>query len=89
MRKLYGWEFFDKLAKNNPRIGRSGNDPITLLNARRVRGRAGCRSSTALLSASKGNPIAPVYPTDGAMLCDRPVRRCWPTRRTRTPRGCS
>ncbi|HET7881597.1 MAG TPA: extracellular solute-binding protein, partial [Acetobacteraceae bacterium] len=33
MRSVYGWQYFDKLAKNNPRIGRSGNDPITLLNA--------------------------------------------------------
>src|ERR1700733_10857875 len=26
MRAQYGWQYFDKLAKNNPRIGRSGND---------------------------------------------------------------
>ena len=33
MRRLYGWAYFEKLATNNPRVGRSGNDPITLLNA--------------------------------------------------------
>jgi iron(III) transport system substrate-binding protein len=33
MRKLYGWEYFEKLAKNNPRIGRSGNDPVALIIA--------------------------------------------------------
>ena len=33
LRKLYGWDYFDKLAKNNPRIGRSFGDPITLLTA--------------------------------------------------------
>src|SRR5437763_8137479 len=26
MRKLYGWKFFEELAKNNPQIGRSIND---------------------------------------------------------------
>ena len=34
MRRQYGWAFFEKLASNNPRIGRSGNDPISMLNAR-------------------------------------------------------
>ena len=29
LRKLYGWSYFEKLAKNNPRVGRSGNDPVT------------------------------------------------------------
>src|SRR5580692_6357508 len=33
MRKLYGWTYFEKLAQNKPRIGRSGNDPLTMLNA--------------------------------------------------------
>ncbi|MEJ0068109.1 MAG: extracellular solute-binding protein [Pseudomonadota bacterium] len=38
MRKLYGWDYFERLAKNQPRIGRSGLDPLTMLNAREVRG---------------------------------------------------
>ena len=33
MRNQYGWEFFEKLAKNNPRIRRSINDTVTMLNA--------------------------------------------------------
>src|SRR5262249_15423060 len=33
MKKLYGWEFFEKVAKLKPQIGRSGNDAITLLNS--------------------------------------------------------
>ena len=71
MRRLYGWDFFDKLAKNNPRIGRSGNDPITLLNAAEcVVGLAPL--GTSLQSADKGNPIAVVYPTDGSVLCVGP-----------------
>lgn len=71
MRTLYGWQFFDKLAKNNPRIGRSGNDPITLLNAGECNAGLGPLATT-LLSAEKGNPIAVQYPTDGSLLCIGP-----------------
>lgn len=71
IKNLYGWDYFDKLAKNNPRIGRSGNDPITLLNAGECNAGLGPLATT-LLSASKGNPIAPSYPTDGAVLCIGP-----------------
>ena len=71
LRKKYGWEFFEKLAKNNPRIGRSGNDPITLINA----GECLVGPAPANISfqqVDKGNPIVPVYPTDGATLCVGP-----------------
>ena len=66
--KAYGWEYFEKLAKNNPRIGRSGNDPVTLINAGEcLLGPA--PGNTAFQQVDKGNPIVPVYPTDGATLC--------------------
>jgi iron(III) transport system substrate-binding protein len=66
--KTYGWEFFEKLAKNNPRIGRSGNDPVTLINAGEcLLGPA--PANTAFQQVDKGNPVLPVYPTDGATLC--------------------
>ena len=66
--KTYGWEFFEKLAKNNPRVGRSGNDPVTLINAGEcLLGPA--PGNTAFQQVDKGNPIVPVYPTDGATLC--------------------
>jgi iron(III) transport system substrate-binding protein len=71
LRKLYGWPYFEKLAKNNPRVGRSGNDPVTLINA------AECLvgpapSGTAFQQVDRGNPIMPVYPEDGASLCVGP-----------------
>ena len=71
LRKLYGWSYFEKLAKNNPRVGRSGNDPVTLVNA------AECLvgpapSGTAFQQVDRGNPIQPVYPSDGATLCVGP-----------------
>jgi iron(III) transport system substrate-binding protein len=66
--KTYGWQYFEKLAKNNPRIGRSGNDPVTLINAGEcLVGPA--PGNTAFQQVDKNNPIAPAYPTDGATLC--------------------
>lgn len=71
MRRQYGWSFFEKLAANNPRIGRSGNDPITLLNAGECVVGTG-PVSTSMISASQGNPIGIVYPEDGTVLCVGP-----------------
>jgi iron(III) transport system substrate-binding protein len=72
MRTLYGWSYFDKLADNRPQIGRSGLDPITSMNGGELK--IGCVPlSGVLLSADKGNPIAPVYPTDGSILCIGPA----------------
>ncbi len=71
LRKKYGWEYFEKLAKNNPRIGRSGNDPITLINAGECLVGPG-PANISFQQVDKGNPIVPVYPTDGATLCVGP-----------------
>ncbi|MGH7400767.1 MAG: ABC transporter substrate-binding protein [Candidatus Rokuibacteriota bacterium] len=67
MRKLYGWDYFKKLEQNNPRIGRSINDTVTMLNAKESIVAAG-PSATTLESRAKGNPLAVVYPEDGALL---------------------
>ena len=67
MRKLYGWKYFTQLAKNNPQVGRSINDTVTMLNAgeREI----GVSAEAPLLtSAAKGNPVAEIYPKDGALL---------------------
>jgi iron(III) transport system substrate-binding protein len=71
MRKLYGWEFFEKLAQNNPRIGRSAVDPVTLMTAGEVH--VGLASAnTTYRTIEKGNPLAIVNPTDGLSLCVTP-----------------
>jgi iron(III) transport system substrate-binding protein len=67
MRKLYGWQYFEKLEKNKPQIGRSINDTVTMLNAKERWVAAGPEATT-LLSRDKGNPLAVVYPSDGALL---------------------
>jgi iron(III) transport system substrate-binding protein len=72
MRKQYGWEFFEKLEKQNPRIGRSGNDPIAMLNAGESLIGTG-PVSTSVQNIEKGNPIGFIYPTDGTLLCFGPA----------------
>jgi iron(III) transport system substrate-binding protein len=67
MRRQYGWAYFEKLAANNPRIGRSGNDPITMLNAGECVVGTG-PASTSTVTAARGNPIGLVYPEDGTVL---------------------
>ncbi|HEY3068148.1 MAG TPA: extracellular solute-binding protein [Methylomirabilota bacterium] len=71
MRKLYGWDYFKKLELNKPRIGRSINDTVTMLNAKESWVAAG-PSATTLESKDKGNPLAVVYPEDGAVLMVSP-----------------
>ncbi|MCW3473222.1 ABC transporter substrate-binding protein [Limobrevibacterium gyesilva] len=71
MRNLYGWQYFEKLEKNQPQIGRSVNDTVTMLNSGERSVAAG-PSGTTLMSADKGNPLALIYPTDGAVLLVSP-----------------
>jgi iron(III) transport system substrate-binding protein len=71
MQKLYGWDYFKKLEKNQPQIGRSVNDTVTMLNSKERVVAAGPEATT-LLSKDKGNPLAVVYPTDGALLMVSP-----------------
>jgi iron(III) transport system substrate-binding protein len=71
MQKLYGWSYFDKLEKNQPQIGRSVNDTVTMLNSKERWVAAGPEATT-LLSRDKGNPLAVIYPTDGALLMVSP-----------------
>jgi iron(III) transport system substrate-binding protein len=72
LKKLYGWDFFEKLAKNNPQVGRSINDTVTMLNAgERIVAGSG-PNGTAMESAGKGNPLAMTYPTDGSVLIIAP-----------------
>ena len=71
MRKLYGWDYFEKLERNKPQIGRSINDTVTMLTSGERLVASG-PSGTMLKSAEKGNPLAVVYPEDGALLMISP-----------------
>jgi iron(III) transport system substrate-binding protein len=72
MRKLYGWDYFEKLEKNKPQIGRSINDTVTMLNSKERWVAAGPEATT-LLSRDKGNPLSVIYPTDGTLLMVSPT----------------
>ena len=71
LRKVYGWEFFEKLAKNNPRIGRSAADPVTLITAGECL--VGPGSASGVYPAiDKGSPLGVVHPADGLFVCIAP-----------------
>lgn len=72
LRNQYGWDFFEKLAKNNPRIGRSINDTVTMLNAGESAIAGSGPVGTLMESVQKGNPLAMIYPTDGTVLIIAP-----------------
>jgi iron(III) transport system substrate-binding protein len=67
MRKLYGKDYFKRLEKNKPHIGRSINDTVTMLNSGERLIAAG-PDLTTMESAARGNPVAITYPTDGVVL---------------------
>jgi iron(III) transport system substrate-binding protein len=72
LRNQYGWDFFEKLAKNNPRVGRSINDTVTMLNAGESAIAGSGPVGTLMESVQKGNPLAMIYPTDGTVLIIAP-----------------
>lgn len=71
MRDLYGWEYFERLAEMNPYIGRSIIDVVTTVAAGERQVGAG-PGTTSLMSSSKGNPIANIYPEDGTVVVIAP-----------------
>ncbi len=71
VKKLHGWAFFEALAKNDPRIGRSTLDTVTLV------GGAECLvgptwAPGAYRALDKGAPIALDQPGDGVVLMTFP-----------------
>ena len=71
MQKKYGWDYFEKLNKLNPLIGRSVDDPITTLNSGE-RSVAPGNPASAFRSAARGNPLAVNYPTSGTLIDPSP-----------------
>ena len=68
----YGWDYFTKMAKNNPKIGRSINDTVTdIVSGERLVG-AG-PDNYSLENKLRGNPINIEFPVDDAILIVSPV----------------
>ncbi|MCO6414855.1 extracellular solute-binding protein [Siccirubricoccus sp. KC 17139] len=72
MRKMYGWDYFKRLERNRPQIGRSSQDPVTLLNAGERSIGICVPAGTMLLSMSRGNPLRLIYPTEGTLATIAP-----------------
>lgn len=72
MRRVHGADYLKKLERNAPQIGRSSADPITVLNAGERTIGAAMPSASTLLSISRGNPLALIYPTDGTVIVPAP-----------------
>jgi iron(III) transport system substrate-binding protein len=70
--RTHGWEYFKTLEKNKPQVGRSADDPVTLMNAGERSIGMGVSISAPLLSLSRGNPLTIVYPTDGTLAVYSP-----------------
>lgn len=72
MERTFGWEFFDKLAKNDPQIGRSIVDGYNLIlsGERKI-----ALVPTALTdeAAQKGSPVKTVHPKEGTLLAVGPT----------------
>jgi iron(III) transport system substrate-binding protein len=68
----YTWDYFTKLAQNNPKVGRSINDTVTdIVAGERLVGAGPDNYSLAQKAA--GNPIDVQFPTDEAILIVSPV----------------
>ncbi len=72
MTEKYGWDYFQKLNKLNPLIGRSIDDAVAVLNAgeRQV---AICSAASPLRSAATGNPLAVNYAKSFSLVDYSPV----------------
>ena len=67
LEKMYGWSYFEKLAKNEPQIGRSIVDSVNLIMSgeRKI---AMVPISTVLEAEAKGTPVKVIYPSDGTLV---------------------
>ena len=71
MQLLHGWEYLEKLAANDPLVGRSINDTVTMLNSGERVIAAG-PIQTTLTSVYRGNPLQVTYPEDGSVMIVSP-----------------
>jgi len=67
MERLHGWSYFDRLAKNDPQIGRSIVDAVNLIlsGERKI---AMVPISNVLEAEAKGQPVKVIYPSDGTLV---------------------
>ncbi len=71
MERLHKWDYFEKLKANNPQIGRSIQDTLTMLRSGERMVAAGSLA-TAYESKAKGEPIDVINPEDGTIVIVAP-----------------
>jgi iron(III) transport system substrate-binding protein len=71
MKRLYGDDWFKKLAANKPQVGRSIIDTITTVSSGERLVSAGPVNLAAAVAA-KGNPLASIAPKEGSVLMMSP-----------------
>src|SRR5438128_12341406 len=64
--------YFGKLTNNNPQSVLLFNDPVTIFNSGELLVAGSAPNGTAMENASKGNPLAMIYPPDGSVLIIAP-----------------
>lgn len=67
----HGKSFFEGLDTNDIQVGRSMNDPLTLMNSGERRIGVTSLHSTRM-NIQRGNPLALIFPEDGAILMEDP-----------------
>jgi iron(III) transport system substrate-binding protein len=72
MNDKYGWDYFTRLAKNKPKVGRSINETVTDIVGGERKVGAG-PENLSLEFKAKGNPIEISFPEDDAVLVVGPV----------------
>ncbi len=72
MRTMNGPDFLRRFEANKPQVGRSSVDPVTMLNSGERSIAVAVATGTVLLSASRGNPLKLIYPSEGVLAAISP-----------------
>jgi iron(III) transport system substrate-binding protein len=69
----YGWDYYAKLAQNNPLIVQSAVDPPTKLAGGESSVAANTLEYNVAAEKKKGNPVESIYPEDGVVFVASPT----------------
>ncbi len=72
MRKMYGWDYYRRLERNKPLIGRSSQDPVTAMSAGERSVGVCVPLGTTSVAIQRGNPLRLIYPTEGVLAALSP-----------------
>jgi iron(III) transport system substrate-binding protein len=74
LEKVYGWDYWEQLARNRPMLVQSIHDPgRTVITGERAAGVNGADYGFLFTERQKSGPIAAAYPRDGVVLIFSPT----------------